>query len=269
MKSSRTLWILSVLITIVSAAYQRITGPTYPVRVRQAFAGGEVRSKLPRSYPGAGDCPVRVDAGETVTGSLAWKRFKTADSWTAVEMKRVGGALEAMLPHQPAAGKLQYEITLRNGPAETRLPSVVIRFRGDVPAAVLIVHILAMFGGMLLSTRAGLGAWAGEQRLKALMLWTLGFLAAGGMLLGPLVQKYAFDAYWTGWPFGTDLTDNKTAAAVVIWLIAYWAMPRVRSPRAWAAGAAVATLAVFMIPHSVLGSELDYSKQDGAAASSK
>lgn len=181
-------------------------------------------------------------------------------------MTRSGSALQGMLPHQPPAGKLRYEVLLRKGASEVQLPAVVIRFRGDVPAPVLIVHVIAMFGGMLLSTRAGLGACAGETGLRPLIIWTLMLLGAGGLILGPVVQKYAFDAYWTGWPFGTDLTDNKTAAAVAFWLSAYLAMPRVRSPRAWAAAAAVGTLAVFMIPHSVLGSELDYSKVADAPA---
>ena len=141
----------------------------------------------------------------------------------------------------------------------TRL-RVIIRFRGDVPGPLLVVHIIAMFGGMLLSTRTGLAAWAGEKPLIPLILWTVGFLATGGLILGPMVQKYAFDAYWTGWPFGSDLTDNKTAAAVLFWLIAWFALGRTRSPRAWVIAAAVGTLAVFMIPHSVLGSELDYTK---------
>ncbi len=43
-------------------------------------------------------------------------------------------------------------------------------------------------------------------------------LVLGGFLLGPIVQKYAFGAFWTGWPFGEDLTDNKTAVAVLAWL---------------------------------------------------
>ena len=85
-------------------------------------------------------------------------------------------------------------------------------------------------------------------------------LAVGGLILGPVVQKYAFDAYWTGWPFGHDLTDNKTLVAVLAWLAVLWAWRRGRNAKAWALGAAIIVFLVFMIPHSVLGSELDYSK---------
>jgi hypothetical protein len=76
--------------------------------------------------------------------------------------------------------------------------------------------------------------------------------------LGPLVQKYAFGAYWTGWPFGTDLTDNKTAIALIGWAGAFFAMRGSRRPQLWALLASVLLLAVFLIPHSMLGSELKY-----------
>ncbi len=60
-------------------------------------------------------------------------------------------------------GKLQYyfEITDSKG-TRTFLKDtpVVIRFKGDVPASVLVPHILLMFIAMLFSTLAGLMAIA-------------------------------------------------------------------------------------------------------------
>jgi hypothetical protein len=40
------------------------------------------------------------------------------------------------------------------------------------------------------------------------------------MILGPVVQYYAFGEFWTGVPFGWDLTDNKTLVAVIFWALA-------------------------------------------------
>jgi hypothetical protein len=79
------------------------------------------------------------------------------------------------------------------------------------------------------------------------------------MLLGPAVQKYAFGAFWTGWPFGNDLTDNKTLVAVIGWLIAWLRVRKYPNRRGWAIAAALILLAVYLIPHSMFGSELDYS----------
>ena len=82
----------------------------------------------------------------------------------------------------------------------------------------------------------------------------------GGLLLGPLVQKAAFGAYWTGWPFGTDLTDNKTAVAVLAWGVAAFRARGGREARAAVVVAALVTLAVFLVPHSAWGSQIDWSK---------
>ena len=264
MKRSALLWILSVIITLASAYYQRVTGPTYPVSGRVSLGGREFKYRLERSSGEAGDQPIGIATRDpSVKGTLEWRRYKTSDDWTANAMEYRDGALSANLPHQPPAGKLEYRITLDRGGERAAIPAegpAVIRFKGSVPVAVLILHVVVIFGAMLLSTRTGLEFFNKEAKLKRLMFWTLCFLAVGGLVLGPVVQKYAFGAFWTGWPLGTDLTDNKTAAALIGWIIAAVAIYKFRNPKAWALGAAVLTVVVYLIPHSLLGSELDYGK---------
>jgi hypothetical protein len=80
------------------------------------------------------------------------------------------------------------------------------------------------------------------------------------MVFGPIMQEYAFGAFWTGWPFGHDLTDNKTLVALIFWIIAYFKLRKDSTNRTWPIIAAVVMLAVFFIPHSVLGSEIDYTQ---------
>ncbi len=138
----------------------------------------------------------------------------------------------------------------------------MVRFKGDVPLFILIPHILAMFGTMLLSTRTALECFSREPKLKKFTAWTLGFLIAGGIILGPITQLYAFGALWTGFPFGMDLTDNKTLIALIGWILAAVALYKFKKPKLYIIGAAVLLLAVFMIPHSMFGSELDYNKVD-------
>ena len=55
---------------------------------------------------------------------------------------------------------------------------------------------------------------------KKYSFWTLVLFTAGGMILGPVVQYYAFGDLWTGIPFGWDLTDNKTLIALIFWILA-------------------------------------------------
>lgn len=253
MKKSWVLWLLATLITLASAVYQRMTGPTYPARGTVKVGGVDVKYRLIRTH-GSGNAEVTVAAPQPIAGTLSWKRNKTQDPWSYVEMQRRGDLLVASLPEQPPAGKLAYRVIVQKDGERVSLGGAphVIRFKGDVPDVVLIPHIIAMFLAMLLSARAGLELFRPNPSTS--LLWpTFILLTIGGMILGPIVQKYAFGAYWTGFPFGTDLTDNKTAVAWILWAFAAWR----RSP--WLiALAAIGTFAVYLIPHSMFGSELKY-----------
>ena len=55
-----------------------------------------------------------------------------------------------------------------------------------------------------------------------------------------------------------DLTDNKTFVAFIGWVIALIRIRRNPRARVSAIVAAVILLAIFLIPHSLLGSELDH-----------
>ena len=263
MKRPATFWLLAFLITVLTAYYQRVSGPTYALSGKVTFRGKELAYKLDRSHGGTTNAVVRIPVNDSsVHGAVEWKRCKTNDEWTQTMMVDSAGILTAELPHQPPAGKLFYRIVLDDQVEKIVVPEtdpVVIRFKGDVPLAVLIPHILAMFGAMLLSARAGLEVFSIEPKFKSLIQWTMGFFFVGGIILGPIVQKYAFDAFWTGWPFGSDLTDNKTAVALLVWLVAALAVKRSQRPKRWVLGAALVTLVVFLIPHSTFGSELNYN----------
>lgn len=258
-------WILAVVITLGSAVYQRRTGPSYPLRMKAGFGGAVESFELPRSAETVADVELAVPAPAPVEGWLEWKRFKTADDWTRVPLAREGDLLVGRLPRQPAAGKLVYRIELRPGPVSSLAAAgepVVIRFRDPVPAWLLIPHIIVMFAGMLLSTAAGLAALDKKRNPRRLVLWTVAVIFLGGLVLGPLVQKFAFGAAWAGFPVGTDLTDNKTLIAFLFWIVAVAAGRNGKPARPFVITASLVTLVIFLIPHSLFGSELDYSRME-------
>ena len=273
------LWVLAFLITITAAIYQRKTGPTYPKRLDITVNGAAQELKLVRSL-GLNEKPeVRLNINDTsVKAKLFFKRFKTDDEYQVTDfsykvypvhsfiMNRIfkineEKGLFAEVPQQPPAGKLQYyfEITDSKGSRSFfKEEPVVIRFKGDVPAFVLVPHILFMFIAMLFSTLAGLMSVVKFPLYKKYAVWTLYLLIAGGFILGPLVQYFAFGDLWTGIPFGWDLTDNKTLIALIFWILAV-VMNRKKDAPFYTALAAVVLLLVFSIPHSLFGSELHYA----------
>jgi hypothetical protein len=259
------LWVLAFVITVGAGYYQRTTGPTYEIRGKVVIDDARYKYKLIRTYDGDDDAPVEITITDPdVTGEMKLKRYKSYDEWSTSAMERQGDKLIGYIPHQDMAGKVMYQVTLmKNG--NTYLLNeepAIIRFKGYVPRGVLFAHIITIFLAMLFSTRT---AFEVIFKLKYTFLYTwltLIFLAVGGMILGPIIQKYAFDAYWTGWPFGNDLTDNKSLLAFIFWIVALGYQIWRRERKGWAVAAAVVLFAVYMIPHSVLGSEIDYTKED-------
>jgi hypothetical protein len=262
------LWILAFLITVFILYYQRVTGPTYPMGGEVTVAGETVSYQLLRTHETTDDCPVRIDtANPVIQGQVEYKRFKTDDPWTRLEMQRSGDQLTAYLPKQPSAGKLAYRVILSAGEETVRLAGedpVVMRYKDPVPTLVTIFHVFVIFAALLFSTRTGFEALKRGGNPRTLAIWTVALLILGGMILGPIMQKYAFGAFWTGFPLGKDLTDTKTLFALLGWIIALIAGRRGKPARGWYLAAFVLTLIVFLIPHSVLGSELDYSQLDEA-----
>ena len=263
---SPLLWTAAVLITLAAAAWQERTGPSYPYHATVALGDQPSRLALPRSHVTTSGAPVTVAVPGGVDGTLSWRRYPTADSFAALPMRRTGDTLTATLPAEPEAGKVQYYVELRPpgaGTATVRVPrngTVVLRYRGPVPAAVLAPHVLLMFLGLLFGTRAGLGALVNEPGHHTLALHTLVAYTLGGLCLGPIVQKFAFGAYWTGVPFGWDLTDNKTLLMWIGWAVAALVLAFHRpAARRLVLLASVVTLVVYVVPHSAQGSELDYS----------
>jgi len=275
MKKSRavtaTLWLAAFVVTVLLAVFQRMTGPSHPFRGTAVLSNGETISyQLPRSNEGRETLRIALPAPSVATGAiLEWRRFPTDEPFRSQPMSaNADGELESRIPSQPAAGKVEYRILLQAAGETLSVPAsetVVARYRSDVPASVLIPHILIMFSSMLVSTRALFEVLRpGGPRARTLVLVSMALLVVGGLVLGPIVQRFAFGAYWTGWPLGHDLTDNKTLIAFLAWLpatVLAWRQARTRIAviLGW-----VVMMGVFLIPHSARGSQLDWSTAEGA-----
>lgn len=255
-------WVLAVIITLATAVYQRMTGPTYPKSYSFEYQNKDYKFQLPRSQNGIDDALISLEIDNaTINGKIFYRRFKSGSEMDTIHFHRENNQLVAWLPKQPAAGKLEYGLILENENKEQLFETpenIVIRFKDNVPAFVLIPHILLIFAAMLLSNLTGFYAISRINSYKFYALLTLLLFLTGGMIMGPVVQKYAFDAYWTGFPFGKDLTDNKALIAFILWIIA-WLGNRKKDRAYLVIIAAIANLVIAFIPHSLRGSELDYS----------
>jgi len=251
---------IAVFITFAAVVYQRATGPTYPKKVEAEIDGKMYKFKLTRSHGGETDCPLVFNIEDPeVTGTVTFRKFPTNENWTTIEMIREGGTLTGYLPNQPPAGKLEYKIEFqKNGQVYSlhETNATVIRYKGHVPAYILAPHVILMFVAMFLSNLTGVMALFRYGKYRKLALWTLIILGTGGMVLGPWVQWHAFGEVWAGVPFAWDLTDNKTLVAFLFWILAV-VMNRKKEKPGYIIAASVVMLIIYLIPHSMYGSQLD------------
>ena len=252
-------WLLAVVITLVLSIYQRMTGPTYPKKVTIELNGESYKIKLPRSGVQTDEIVKLKGVPQNTEAQLHYRQYPTENDYTTEDFKWVDGEWQAALPVQPVAGKLQYYITVGGQDYPDDEP-LVIRFRNDVAATILIPHILLMFGAMLFAVYTLL--LVVTHRAYKKWLWiTVGTLFVGGFILGPMVQHVAFGPWWAGFPYGTDLTDNKTLLSFLVFVAAL-ATLRWKYNKWVVALAVVFMIAIFSIPHSAYGSEYDYEKQE-------
>ena len=261
-------WIFAIVVTASVLIYQRATGPTHPKRGSVEIDNEKISYRLLRSWENEKEAADRKGARISVTvenrdivAEIKYKRLGTSDEWTVMSMQRDGDELFEMLPAQPAAGKLLYKIFLYKGSNVVSLTEdpVVIRFKSYIPRWIPPPHVLLIFMALLFSTMTAVESLRKGKNVFTYAAITVLTMLVGGMIMGPLMQKYAFGAYWTGWPFGGDLTDNKTLVAFIAWVIAFFVLRKNKENRFWPVFAAIVTLAIFLIPHSVLGSEFDYA----------
>ena len=272
MKRLIAIWLISVIFTGVFVVWQKVSGPTYEIPVNETLGDISVDGELERTCSINNELPVVIrvadpdDPNPGIIGTVVWRRFPTDEPWRRKPMVYDQGMLSASLPRQPMAGKVEYTVHLTMGAESVALPeteAAVARFKGDVPLVLLLAHVAFMVLGMLFSTRSGLEALTGGPALGLLTRITFYLLVVGGLLLGPLVQKFAFDALWTGWPLGTDWTDNKLAVGALVWLIAAIRTRQATTEnpvgRFWVILATVTILVIYLIPHSIHGSTYDYA----------
>lgn len=279
--TSVSLWIASIAATLICFGYQDTTGPTYPLEGEIETSQGVVRYLFLRSETiGTGLQVMLVDpVPEGVSGSVRYRRFKSNDDWSTAPLERgsfsysrrgVSGSVEglgAVLPSLDVrAGKYEYYVLLDDGAGEpvsvTGGKPIYARYKAYVPVWILVMHIIVVFASMTLAARSGLEALVdGNFRW---MLWAaISSLLIGAFVLGPIVQWYAFGVLWSGFPFGHDWTDNKVLVELAFWLLAAYANRGERRSRRTVALAAVVTLVIYFIPHSLFGSEYDFIKGSG------
>jgi len=186
------------------------------------------------------------------------------------------GLYEACFPEFKKGTKIKYWITVSTveGP-KVRIPAdpgkfAVLRYKGKASNLAVGAHVAFMFGAfffMAMSFLAAIDILRGREDKKNAVRaarWALVTSFIGGWPLGFILNHQTFGTLWEGFPFGYDITDNKTQVIFILWLASLllaWGSfigtgeEKDRLGRkAWALSIVacfVVSLALFILPHSI------------------
>lgn len=207
-------------------------------------------------------------------------RTKKKDELRWIPMEgRDGGIFVGEIPEHGKGVKLTYfiQLTMPSGEVisvpQASLPgskTILLRFKGKVNKILILSHILFMFASifvLLFSFFYSFDIIFGKRDTKdSLFPIELAFLFIfiGGFPLGWLMGWQRYGKAWSGFPFGGDITDNKTLFVFLYWLVVLILVngslihkdssKDILKPKifAWVTIIGVLfTIGVYLIPHSI------------------
>lgn len=251
----------SIFLTFFFSYYQRKTGPTYPVKIKLKLFEKEFIFKLPRSWDTDKNLKIFLPFKEkSIKADIFYKVYKKKEDWKTIEFKKGEKGLYVELEPLPAAGKYEYYLKIFYLSRALEIPDkpITCRFKNPVPLPLLVLHIIIVFLGFFFSIFTGIYNFFYPCKKNLVLITFILFLAGAGFL-GPIVQYYAFGQFWSGFPFGKDLTDNKGLILIIFWGVTYYKTIKGRAKN-WILISFLITIITFFIPHSLWGSELRNGK---------
>ncbi len=220
-----------------------------------------------------GDGP-KIDLEATSTeGLTAVVYYSLAEGgpYTTDSLSRMPDGFSVTLPVLEKGNRWYYHIKISQAEKEIAKfppgPDQFIKFKGHVPAYILIPHIFCMFATIffgLLTVISSISVFRGKVGISQsvrYLLWTVIFAFIGSFPLGYIVAYLAFGKGWGGIPIGWDITDNKTVILFLFWLVTFILARRgLKSERmaiskkaymSLVLASLIVTFIAFIIPHSI------------------
>jgi hypothetical protein len=237
-------------------------------RIRPLAAGNEESWLVHRAV---GDCRLgdwarftAVTSSEVGAVELAYRVVgpsgDTAESHSVDMAYCQDGRLWALaLPPLEKGWAYRYTLTAGGADGTLRIPASAelrARFEADVSPGLILAHVIPTLAAgvlLLLAFRVALAELTGIRSGVRHRLWValaVALFGVGAIVVGMMVSQRALGASWGGWPFGNDVTDTKSEAIVLYWILLL--ALTTRNARLSALGTLVGTigtLVLYLLPH--------------------
>ncbi|RKZ06931.1 hypothetical protein DRQ05_03940 [bacterium] len=223
---------VAVLITLAVLTLTRRMSMNRPRDIRYESGGVEVFHRTVTSQFGKGRPVLRIKvAGKSGLSCSVLVRMPDGQVERKPLQPDSSGTCEAVLPSMKKGTRLGYAFLVSEGGRRIlRLPPregryFILKYKGHVSKTVLAFHIAFMFASFFFMVLAFLGSLRmlkgieGKQITVNNIRWALALTFIGGWPLGFVLNYQAFGPVWEGFPFGYDITDNKTQFMFIFWII--------------------------------------------------
>ena len=270
--------LVGLLITLVIFVVARRMSRNRPRFLEMEAAGSVVthESVYEQVGPGQPVITLRSDPDAGIEPRLVYTVDRSGPERTIVMREGPEGVWTAGLPSMEKGHRIDYSFRIypaatgARGTPEAESGSFRLKYKGEVSTTILVLHILCMFGAFFFIVESLLGSGAmlirdeGREFTVGMTRWAILFVFLGGFPLGFALNWQRFGVMWEAFPFGWDVTDNKTQVIFILWLItalvswrSFFGRRTGRDPvgnRAYAAivaAVSIISIILYLVPHSL------------------
>ena len=251
MKQQIILWAGALVITIIFTFLLRTISPEKPVTGTVEFGNEKVAYKFDKVYRSDDDYKVMLFSDiDSLQADLEYKDSNSGKGWIKVPMENKNGMLTANIPKHPTQSLVDYRVTLKYEDQTFIVPrkdGLTIKFLGRVSPQIMFWFYVAMFGGILLSTRIGLEYFNENEKIKKLSFFAFITFVFYAMLLIPVKRTYELSAFGKSIPQINQLFSVGGILIIVLWIGGMISFFYIKNRRLMALIVAVLTFLIFLI----------------------
>lgn len=251
MKQQIILWAGAFIITIITAFLLRTIDPEKPVTGTVQFGNEKVSYKFDRVYRSNDDYRVMLFSDiKDLNATLEYRDAGSDSGWTKVEMGYSKEILSANIPGHPSMSQVDYKVTMNYKQQSFTVPSdkgLRIKFLGRVSTQIMAWYYIALFGGILLSTRIGLEYFNDNEKIKKLSFFAFLSFIFYAMLLIPVKKTYELSALGKSIPQLTQLFNLSGILIMILWIGGIISFFNVKNRKLMALIVSVLTILIFVI----------------------
>jgi hypothetical protein len=251
MKQQIILWTGAFVITVIFGTLLRIISPEKPVTGTVEFGNEKVGYKFDRVY--RSDSAYAVELFSDIDSLQADLEYRDADSgnnWIKIPMKNDEGTLSAYIPKHHTKSLVDYRVALKYQGQSFIVPQkdgLTLKFLGRVSTQIMAWFYIALFGGILLSTRIGLEFFNENEKIKKLSFFAFITFVFYAMLLIPVKRTYELSAFGKSIPQINQLFSVGGTLIIVLWIGGMISFFYVKNRRLMALVVAILTFLIFLI----------------------